>query len=483
MKGSVTVYLTLSLGVLLSLVMTLVGGAYRNTIRCEGEMAVDTAMYSALAEYHREMWERYDLLLVDMSYGCGNPTPVNLQEHIREYVNRNLPDTSLLSAEAGQITMDSYAAMADEAGEGLKKEIILAEKELMGVEELEQLVGWTGDLFQSKDSVITDMSAEWEQNQNTIASTPNPKKKTGEHKDENTGEMVEDFEEIPIENPGANMFQKKTWGLAAGLLPNDVEISKAIMNPDACPSLRVDKVQGTGVASAYLRNENLVTNIAEEALYQKYLFDHMGRYGAVLQGSQMQYELEYILFGLPTDEENLNAVVNRLLIMREAANVIYLRSDPQKMAEINGIATGLSAVMAAPELQQVIATSILFAWAFLESMLDVKGLLAGDKVPLQKTAASFQSSLSNAIAGNTLGSYQGDGSGLDYAGYLQILLMLESPTLKLARTMDIMEMDMRLTSGNEAFRLDGCVNDFSATVEIESAGGYRLKLTREYGYY
>jgi hypothetical protein len=61
--------------------------------------------------------------------------------------------------------------------------------------------------------------------------------------------------------------------------------------------------------------------------------------------------------------------------------------------------------------------------------------------------------------------------------------MLESPTLKLARTMDIMEMDMRLTSGNEAFRLDGCVNDFSATVEIESAGGYRLKLTREYGYY
>ena len=94
MKGSVTVYLTLSLGVLLSLVMTLVGGAYRNTIRCEGEMAVDTAMYSALAEYHREMWERYDLLLVDMSYGCGNPTPVNLQEHIREYVNRNLPDTS-----------------------------------------------------------------------------------------------------------------------------------------------------------------------------------------------------------------------------------------------------------------------------------------------------------------------------------------------------------------------------------------------------
>ncbi|MGN1171729.1 MAG: DUF5702 domain-containing protein, partial [Lachnospiraceae bacterium] len=50
------------------------------------------------------------------------------------------------------------------------------------------------------------------------------------------------------------------------------------------------------------------------------------------------------------------------------------------------------------------------------------------------------------------------------------------------RFMDIVEMDIRRTKGNEKFCLDHCVHDFEAETVIRSTRGHRYSLVRVAGY-
>lgn len=67
-KGYITVYLSLVTGILLSLLLTVIEGVRMHTIRTQTECVMDMAMDSALAEYHREMLEQYELFFIDMKY-------------------------------------------------------------------------------------------------------------------------------------------------------------------------------------------------------------------------------------------------------------------------------------------------------------------------------------------------------------------------------------------------------------------------------
>lgn len=73
-SGYITVYLSLVTGILLSLLLTVMEGVRMHTIRTQTECVMDMAMDSALAEYHREMLEQYDLFFIDMSYGGRVPS-------------------------------------------------------------------------------------------------------------------------------------------------------------------------------------------------------------------------------------------------------------------------------------------------------------------------------------------------------------------------------------------------------------------------
>ena len=60
-----------------------------------------------------------------------------------------------------------------------------------------------------------------------------------------------------------------------------------------------------------------------------------------------------------------------------------------------------------------------------------------------------------------------------------MLTGLEKLTL---RAMDMVEADIRLTPGNQFFRLDGCVAQFRANVRIDSGFGYGFEIIRQKGY-
>ncbi|MDE6319540.1 MAG: hypothetical protein K2M22_07525, partial [Lachnospiraceae bacterium] len=108
---------------------------------------------------------------------------------------------------------------------------------------------------------------------------------------------------------------------------------------------------------------------------------------------------------------------------------------------------------------------------------------SGGRVPVWKTAADWKTGI-NCIK-NVRGSLTRDegGTGLNYKEYLQIMLFLQDEGTRTKRAMDVMEMDIRRTPGNEEFRIDACFDAFLAEVSVSSRFGYSYEMRRRYGFY
>ena len=89
-SGYMTVYLALVMGILLSLILAVLTAVRISTIRMYIECCADMALDSALAEYHREMLDQYDLFFIDTAYQTGDPSYHRTEEHILRYMERNL---------------------------------------------------------------------------------------------------------------------------------------------------------------------------------------------------------------------------------------------------------------------------------------------------------------------------------------------------------------------------------------------------------
>lgn len=73
--------------------------------------------------------------------------------------------------------------------------------------------------------------------------------------------------------------------------------------------------------------------------------------------------------------------------------------------------------------------------------------------------------------------------GWSYDQYLaSMILLVEEETINL-RTMDIMEMDIRLYDGNHNFKMDWCIERYEANVTAIGDYGGHYDLRRLYGYF
>ena len=192
--------------------------------------------------------------------------------------------------------------------------------------------------------------------------------------------------------------------------------------------------------------------------------------------------MEYILFGRESDIENLKAAANRILLIREGLNFAYLLGDPAKKGAAQALAASLAAAILFPPAEPVIEAALLLCWAFAESIVDMRMLFQGQKVPAVKSSASWQTSLEGltGLLGNWGEEKTGE-EGIGYEDYLKILLLLQSREKMTIRAMDVVEMEIRNKDGKETFRLDCCIG----ALEAEAAVGSDIKtyqINRSYGY-
>lgn len=483
-KAYLTIYLTLSLTALLAVAMVLLAGIRKNTARMEEELALDTAGWSVLAEYHQELFRQYDLFFIDTSYGSSYPAVEAIGEHIKSYANRNLQNTNLIDARLELIGIQDAEIAADHGGQVLKRQIVEYEENYFGLDELENLLS-KFEITGQEQIAEKDLLKKRDENERRLASEPPPVKKVTKkryHLDTGKTEMIEEEEEVPIENPAAYVNDLRNKGILSLVVSDPAKISGKGISPEEYLSCRRDILQGTGILQERIEAGGALTEVKEKILLDAYIFQKFGYFGQEKEGAGLDYQVEYLLEGKGTDTENLKAVVNKLLLFREAANAAYLYGDAAKMAEISAMAASVAAVAVAPYLQPLLETSILFAWAYIESVQDVKLLLSGGKVPVIKAASDWQTSLSSILdfKGGTV--FKGTSRGLNYQQYLSMFLLTKRENELLFSMMDVMEMDIQRTAYNENFRMDGCVSGFRAAAEFADTGGGNCSFLRTYYY-
>ena len=476
-RGYITVFLTLSLTLILSLVFMLIEGARISAVRMKFECVADIGMNSILAEYHRELLEQYDLLFVDMSYGGNYANIGNTEAHLKSYMQKNLRTESsgtgfgsvrdFLAMDVGKVHIGQYSIASDEQGAVLKRQITdymsdypmgaILEKLHLGVSDLESYGLETRNIEgerQSYEARIEEIGLPTQEVEEGV------------------------FEEVPLNNPADIANATRSSGVLNLVLENPSQVSAVKVTLSDYISHR-SYMKGTGMCAEAVS----VSGEPNDLIFQAYLFEKCGFYGEEQDKTLLKYQIEYILSGQDTDWQNLEYVAKRLLKWREVANVLYILTDSTKIAEAEAMALALTAVALCPELAEPVKYTILFAWAYVESLQDVKTLLAGGRVPIFKTAADWKTGI-NSIK-NVRGSLAEDsgGSGLSYQEYLRIMLFLQNESTRAFRAMDIMEMDIRRTVGNARFRMDACFDTYEADLSVTSGFGYSYEMSRCYGFY
>lgn len=475
-KGYITVFLSLVLTLILSFVFTLIEGARISAIKMQFECVSDIGMNSVLAEYNRELLKQYDLLFVDASYGTGICSIANSEERLRNYMQKNLQDEetnflniskNFLNMQVGDVEFIEYSIASDDAGAVLKRQITdyMADYPLGNI--AEKIMTNTEQISASRmDS--RDIDSERKKYQNKIKEIGLPK------------EEVEEgvYEEVPLNNPADIANRTRSMGVLNLTVEDTASISAVKVNLSQYISNR-QLMEGSGIC----KEAAAISGEANELLFLAYLFDKCGYYGHIKENSLLRYQIEYLIAGEDTDWENLESAAQKLLHIREVSNIIYILSDTAKIAEAEAMAMALTAVAMAPALAEPVKYTILFAWAYVESLQDVKCLLNGGRVPIYKSAADWKTGI-NSIK-NVKGSLSDsdEGRGLNYKEYLEILLFLTPESERTFRAMNIIEMDIRKTPGNSEFRLDGCFDSFKAKLSVASGFGYEYDMERLYGYY
>ena len=225
-------------------------------------------------------------------------------------------------------------------------------------------------------------------------------------------------------------------GIFSLVIPENREVSNKSINRLALPS--------NAVTGGYTGR-----NLAERLLINEYIGTYFADFTDDIK-TPLSYELEYILNGKDSDRENLENTVAALLAIREGLNYMHIISDADKMQRAGELAEVISGVICLPEITFLIKFLIIAVWALVESAIDIKCLLSGGKVPIIKTKDDWKADLDTifeVLENRALGNKDSE-RGINYEGYLKMLLYIEDPVKRNFRMMDIMQLDIGVSQND-----------------------------------
>ena len=493
-KGSITIYLCLTLCIILSLIFACLNSARYSAGRAAVSCAADEGLFSLFSNYDRELYEKYGLLFLDGGYGSGSLRAGKLVNETVDYTERVLSP----SAGAGRITpaelygisiesadITGYTLATDSGYAPLIeqiKEIMISKigaDSLKSIEESLDLYSEAANGYSMGGEDEIDELIKKYEDQKELSEQLKEDTEKQESNAESTathGESKENSEiEIPADfkNPIDNITKLRKLGLMAFAFPDGEGISENSIDLDDLSSRRTLN-RGMGLMPEE------AGGLAEKILVGEFALDFFSDFTTASEGDTLQYQIEYIIGGKGGDIENLKGVMNRLLFLRMGLNYVYLLSDAEKTAQIYETAAIISAVLLMPEGIEAIAQIERVLWAYAESMMDVKSLLAGGKVPVFKDRSTWQVSFSlfSVMDSNT---DPGDvKNGLTYQEYLRLLMYMTPEKDVIARTADMIEYNRRNSDRSE-FSLDMCISSFQ--IELQGyISGSKVTVNRSYSY-
>lgn len=462
-RGTITVFLSLVSVLFLSLICTLVESARLQGARAWAAAVVDLGIYSVFGEYEGELLEKYDVLLLDGGGGTGEFAPERLALRMREFMefntdpgkglapsqNWNVFPMEVIDCEISGCTLATdgegaafYQQAVGNIQENLGTELLYRYRKNRQEAEKQQEQAGT---YQERDKRAWKELEEMETRQVTQEQQDQEKEKEGQDQEvpEETSERVS-TERVPKEdrpgapenagNPIGEIKKIKKLGILGLVVKDPGVVSARSVEITELPS-------GRKLQRGNLDVEKKYQGAVADGIFQEYLLEHFGTLTDPCRDSSLEYQVEYILAGKHSDAENLKAVAEKLLLLREGANFAFAASDAGMRGQAGTLAAAIAGAAPVPGLVQALELVLLLAWAYGESLLDVRTLLSGGKVPYVKDASTWKLSLENLSRVTELLSEcdDGKGTGQSYEDYLRILLCTGEKGRYPMRALDMME--------------------------------------------
>lgn len=491
-KGSITVFLALALGLVVSLLCSGLESVKMAAARTQILNGLDIGLYSLFGQYEESLLRDFDLFAIDGTAGGKELDLAAVYDNLESYMEPVLGQNSQhLTIQQGGIS--GYQLLTDGEGEVFYQQVVQYMKGTLGehgaqllLEKMKERQKKTADAQEKGKEVESETTLEKYEKEMENAAQKSEEAMQKEQKDgEVDGFTAEEKFQAPDSsaaemtvNPIPGIRRIRQRGILELAVPAEKGISDGEIN-------KYEMVTGRVLENGLLLSESAKRDdsILSKLLYQQYLMEKLGNYSNPGDGA-LQYQIEYILAGKESDTENLKAMAEKLLLVREGVNAASLAVDSGKMAEIRALAAGIASAFLIPPAAVVIEGALFLCWSFGESLLDVRELFAGGKVSLIKTASDWQLSLQNLpdLLEHMDSDRKENDQGVDYEDYLQIFLLGTKKKEQIMRGMDMIEIAVRKKENWENFQMDHCITALEASVDIQANQRKVFTVTRKYYY-
>ncbi len=441
LKASVTIFLSLSLGTFIILAEVLAKSCIISSERLRFESAYDIALNSVLGEFSQQLRAQYDLFYVDTSYMAGLPSVSNLSYRIDFYFFQNtekvmnvdngpwggiIPDSAMVVDYQTASAMDGMS-MRSQANAYVEDTPSLGNL-------LETVSAMAGRSSEISSLEQRDILAEWGDVMAGIAAKELPKKK-----DPESGiEII-----VELDNPADSYYEQSSGDILA-LTGTQNAVSGASIDTGSL-------ISNKGVSNGHVMALN---NDMSRNPYITYLVDRMSYFGHT-KGHLLDCELEYIVSGRGSDYENFHEIVQRIYQAVLTQCFEKVSSDSYYVSMAHAQAEALEVCTLDPTFIEPVATSILYAYTFVEALKNMRSILQGG-------AGDF---------------------GITYLQYLIAMLHMKSDSELNLRAMDTMEIEVRKATSNPYFSMDWCVERIRCKLTGSGTGPHKLNIERTYGYF
>ena len=490
LKGQLTIFFGLILTTILLFAFTLIRGAGYSANRVAISCAHDAAGNSVLANYHRELFDRYGLLFFYVE---------NVDKRMEEVINQNfendvagkvLGTRDLLALEVKETALEKITLATDNDGKVIWRQCVQCMEEKYGIPYLEQFLE-TLKYVEDKKLMSDEVILPYEEG--TITETE-LRNKLAEADLRRT--VIPDVFHWLEKEALKFLIGKREYSLQR--LGKDKRLSGRQWN------------SGDGMHES----SEVEINEWKKFLYIEYLLQYTGNYVSPLEDGFLKYQTEYLINGKEEDGNNLWETANSLIELRTGANIIGILTNDQRTAVLKEASVAVASSLGNPEIEPVVYAALLLIWAEVEGVHDVRALLRGEGVGLLKTADEWLLDVtwisgiakvtnesetdseikenpvlklllqeeSSVIEKNEGEQIECEQAKLMYEDYLRILLWLQPEDKLMIRFMDIVESDIRSITGQNTFRLDEYGEKVGIRTKFNGKYGSGFLIYREYAY-
>ena len=448
LRGSITVFLSFVLTMVLGLFFTMSEVLRFFCLKKQTDRASLIAVESCFADYCRPLWEEYGLLGVDLSYGKDELDTETFEKRYYRYLdeNGNAEGTHFFQSYPKKAALLDYSVLTDNDYAGLVREAAKSVENNVGEDMISLLSELTDRVKSAEEGTdgLSDLAGSGEDVMNGSSPPASVNTVEGTEPSEETKKKIRG-----CENPLLGIVPVSISGILKYVLPSGASVSdeKLLIPRNERNSVRT-------LESGTMPSDTPKAH--EKALYYFWLSKTFRNFTGEARENSMSYEMEYVICGKDADVDNLKGTVWRLLLLREGLNMASLCKDSQRVGETETLALIIATLLTQPEAKDAVKYVILAIWSYVESILDLRTLLDGGKVPFFKTPADWNSDLWTLVSDVYSGRKAKEGSGfkVDYGGYLLAFAAMTPIRTSAGRACDLIEEHIRRNEDYKNIRMD-----------------------------